>query len=388
VALAVSGNGPSPKRKHTDSDTTSTTPTPQPTRPPGVAPTPIWTYQANQKVDSPPVVIGNHLLVADESLVALDPRSGAKQWTGPALPDLFEQSPFGFGGGFVVTMPSTDTETIVGLDPSSGGQKWAVRAPDQYSLHQLLGINDQAAFIVAEKYPVDSKGNVVVNDNPEQLVVAIDVHKRKLLWEQQRNVKPGDGQNVLGFATATYLVYTNDNNNIVVRDAATGAQLWSQDYGLPNFPNPAMPLLGGDTLYLSGTQMVGYGLAKGEKRMASQKQGNLGYNSPAYKDGVVYCTLGLGELLALDAHSGNQMWTAQVQLSLNSSPLVVVQDTVFCTVATASGGDAIAAFDRTNGHLLWTFTDGGSQDADWWCATDGTLLYTAHDNHVYALPAR
>ncbi|WP_084724724.1 protein kinase domain-containing protein [Streptacidiphilus melanogenes] len=388
VALAMSGKKPSPKRTHTGSDAASGTPTAQPTRPPGVAPTPIWTYQANQKVDSPPVVLGNRLLVADESLVALDARSGAKQWTGPALPDLFQQSPFGLGGGFVVTLPSNATETIVGLDPSSGGQKWAVRAPAQYSLHQLLGINDQAAFIVAEKYPVDGKGNVVVTDNPEQLVVAIDVHQRKLLWEQRRNVKPGDGQNVLGFATAKYLVYTNDNNNVVVRDTTTGTQLWSQDYGLPNFPDPSMPLLGGDTLYLSGTQLVGYGLAKGEKRMSAPKQGNLGYNSPGFKDGVVYCTLGLGEMLALDAHSGSQLWSSQVQLSLNSSPLVVVQDTVFCTVATASGGDAIAAFDRTNGHLLWTFTDGGSQDAGWWCATDGTLLYTAHDNHVYALPAR
>ncbi len=387
VALAMS-NKNSPKRKHTDSDTTTTVPSAQPTRPPGVAPTPIWTYQANQKVDSPPVVLGKQLLVADESLVALDMRSGAKQWTGPALPDLFQQSPFGVGGGFVVTLPSDAMETIVGLDPSSGGQKWATRAPQQYSLHQLLGINDQAAFVVAEKYPVDGKGNVVVNDNPEQIVIAVDLHQRKLLWEQQRNVKPGDGQNVLGFATAKYLVYTNDNNNVVVRDTTTGAQLWSQDYGLPGFPDPSMPLLGGDTLYLSGTQLVGYGLAKGEKRMTAPKQGNVGYGNPGYHDGVVYCTLGLGELLALDARSGSQLWSSQVQLSLNSSPLLVVQDTLFCTVATASGGDAVAAFDRTNGHLLWTFTDGGSQDADWWCATDGTLLYTAHDNHVYALPAR
>ncbi len=80
-------------------------------------------------------------------------------------------------------------------------------------------------------------------------------------------------------------------------------------------------------------------------------------------------------MLALDAHSGSRLWTSQVRLSLHPSPLVVVRDAVFCTAARASGGDAIAAFDRTDGHLLWTFTDGGSQDASWWCATGGTLLY-------------
>ncbi|RAG84826.1 serine/threonine protein kinase [Streptacidiphilus pinicola] len=389
VALALSAGGsPKSKKKQSSSDSGPGTPAPQPSRAPGVAPTPIWTYQANQKVDSPPVVQANHLMVADESLVALDPRSGAKQWTGPTIPTLYQQSPFGYGGGFVVTLPSNANETIAGFDLDSGGQKWAVRAPDQYSLHQLLGINEQAAFVVAEKYPLDGKGQVVVTDNPEQIVVAVDIHTRKLLWEQQRNVKAGDGQNVLGFANAKYLVYTNDANNVVVRDTTTGAQLWSQDYGLQGFPNPSMPLLGDGTVYLDGNQVFGYGLDKGDKRMSAPKQGNLGYSNLGYRNGVVYGTLGLGTLLALDAHNGSQLWTSDVQLSLDSSPIVVVQDTIFCSVATASGGAALGAFDRTNGHLLWTFTDGGASDAHWWCATDGTLLYTAHDNHVYALPAR
>ncbi|MEY9872939.1 outer membrane protein assembly factor BamB [Streptacidiphilus sp. MAP12-33] len=389
TAVALS-QGDSPKPKPTSNDNThgSASPTPQPSRPPGVAPTPVWTYQANQKVDCPPVVLGHSLLVTDESLVALDPRSGAKQWTGPALQSAFRQPPFGFGGGFLVTLPSDATETLAGYDPASGGQKWEVRAPDQYSLHTVLGVNDQAAFLVALKFPLDSKGNVNISGTAQEVVLAVDLHSRKLLWEQKRNVTPGGGQEVLGFATAKYLVYTNDNNNVVVRDTATGNQLWSQDYGLKLFPNPEMPLLAQDDLYLPGSQVVGYGLAKGDTVMTAPKQGNIAYGNLGYADGTIYCTLGLGAVLALDAHTGKQLWMSEVQLSIDASPLVVVQDTVFCTVATATGGDAIAALDRGNGHVLWTFTDAGSGEDDWWCATDGTMLYVAHDNHVYALPSR
>ncbi|SEL57638.1 protein kinase domain-containing protein [Streptacidiphilus jiangxiensis] len=389
AALALSnGNSPKPKPNSNDQAHGSGSPAPQPSRPPGVAPTPVWTYQANQKVDCPPVLLGHSLLVTDESLVALDPRSGAKQWTGPTLQPSLQQPPFGFGGGFVVTLPSNSPDTIAGYDPSSGGQKWSVGSPKQYQLHNLLGVNDQAAFIDATKYPLDASGNVNIMGTTEELALAVDLHTRKLLWEQKRNVQPGAGQDVLGFATDKYLVYTNDNNNVVVRDAVSGAQLWSQDYGLKGFPNPEMPLLAQDTLYLPGNKIVGYGLAKGDTVMTAPQQGTLGYGNLGYKDGVLYCTLGLGTVLALDAHTGSQLWTSSVQLSLDSSPLVVVQDTVFCTVATATGGDAIAALDRTNGHVLWTFTDAGAQDADWWCATDGTMLYVAHDNHVYALPSR
>ncbi|RAG84022.1 serine/threonine protein kinase [Streptacidiphilus pinicola] len=369
VAIALSGSGTD---KPTVGGTAAAAPSARPqTRPPGVAPQPIWTYTASGTLDVPPVSTPYGLLVTDKTITALDPHSGAQKWTGPEQTVDGLHEPFALSGGFMVAALSGVLDTLAGFDPHTGLQKWTWQLPNHYGLESILGANDQAVFLSAAG----------------GLLVAVDPQTRTILWTQKRQVAANGGDSAAGFATGRYLVYTNDNDHVVVRDAATGGQLWVAEAA--GQKTTQMPLLAEDTLYLAGDQVIGYGLDKGDKRMATATAhdpvygGASLYSGTAYADGVIYSAMGFG-VVAVDARSGLQLWQGDVN-DASAYPLMVVQDTVFVPL---DAGQTIVALDRKSGHLLWSFSDRGDKSAPWLLATDGTNLFAAHDNHLYALPPR
>ncbi|MBF9066909.1 protein kinase domain-containing protein [Streptacidiphilus fuscans] len=390
LALSQGGGAPTPSPSASRSGTATAAPSATATRPPGVPPQPLWSYTANQAVQSPALAADGMVAVAGQEMVTLRARSGALQWTGPQVSSSYQQQPVAYGGGLFVTLNQDGSSpALSAYDPATGAQRWTLPEPAQYAFTSLLAVNDQAAFLIGNQYKLDAHGQPIIvfgDDTSTQVVMAVDLHTRQVLWTQHRTV--ANGYDVLGFATSGYLVYTNDKNNIVVRDTRTGAQLWSQDYGNPKWQNPVLPLLGGDTLFLPGPQLSGYGLAKGDSRLSSAKLTNADYDSLAYADGRLYLTQGDGTALALDAHTGAQIWTSQVDTTVSRTPMVVVADTVFCPVLINGQSSGVTALDVTSGKALWTFQDGDSSTDEWWLSTDGTQLYAVHGSHVYALPPR
>ncbi|MEY9877328.1 outer membrane protein assembly factor BamB [Streptacidiphilus sp. MAP12-33] len=382
-ALSRGGGTPTPAPKRSASPSPTTTPTP--TRPPGVAPEPLWTYQVSRTIASPPLFVDGHLLVADNDLTALDLHSGKPAWTGPTIGPGLVQRPMYLGGGLLLMID--DNQDIAAVDPVTGAQRWTIPTPLQFGFNTLLGANDRTVFVAGEQYALDAKGQpVIVLGSDQSVIVALDTQSRKVRWVQHR--RSPNGYDVMGLATAKYVIYTNDTNNVVVRDQGTGTQVWSQDYGDPKWTMTELPLLGGDTVFLPGPQLLGYGVDKGDQRLKLSGSTDHSYQSLTYADGVVYGTLGDDTAVAVDVRSGTKVWSTPIVADILPSALLVVGRTVFCPVLASSGdGNALAALDRATGKVLWTFQDGGADDT-WWLETDGTVLYAAHGERVYALPAR
>ncbi|MEZ0070024.1 outer membrane protein assembly factor BamB [Streptacidiphilus sp. MAP12-20] len=385
TALALAGGGkPKPTPTPTLAASPSVTPTTFPTRPSGVPPQPLWTYTADGTVGSAPVATDGRVLFAGSSATALDARRGTPAWTGPQVNDGILMPPIGLGGGFAVML--TNDRKLVGLNPANGAQLWSSSGTNDLQFEYLLGVSDQAAFILGNKYPLDAKGMPVITMGANySAVMAVDLHTRKVLWTEPRNASASN--QVLGFATDKYLVYTNDLNNVVVRSATNGTQLWSQDFGEPKWSTQAMPLLVGDTIYLPGPEIIGYGLDHGDRRFTSKPAPKGTYLGLTHADGFLYASnLGTAQVMAVDLKSGAIAWEAAVPPDLMGTPLVVVGGTVFCVSLVSGSSEGIAAIDRSNGKVLWTFQDGVDSTDDWALSTDGTLLYGAHHSRVYALP--
>ncbi|RAG80394.1 serine/threonine protein kinase [Streptacidiphilus pinicola] len=381
LGYALAGGGG--KRAPAAGPTAGPTATPTPTRPPGVAPQPLWTYAASRQLGNPPYLVDGRLLVADTNLTALDPRSGKVAWTGPQISAGTQQRPMARGAGLVLQLD--DGNQVTAVDPATGAQRWTVPTPPQFGFTTVLGANDTTVFVTGQQFPLDKSGRPVISLNSsDSVIVAIDLGTRKVRWVQHR--RTSNDWEVLGFATAKYVVYTNDANNVVARDQGTGAQVWSQTYGDPHATITELPLLGGDTVFLPGSRLLGYGLAKGEQRLTVQASGTSSYQALGYADGTVFATLH-DSAVALDARSGTTRWSTPIVPTVGLASMLVVGPTAFCPVLTGNGtSSGLAALDRATGHLRWTFQDGGTDD-DWWMETDGTVLYVTHGERVYGLPA-
>ncbi|WP_037605310.1 protein kinase domain-containing protein [Streptacidiphilus rugosus] len=388
TAAALSSGGgrkPTPSPSGSGSAGPSVRPTTFPSRAAGVPPQPLWTYPASQKIESPAVAVGGVLLVPDQKLMGLDARSGAVKWTGPQIAAGI-QSPVALSAGLVVTLPNDGDKMLAGYDPATGARRWTFPEPTKYGFDSVLGANDDYVFIIGSQYKLDGSGKPIITfgDTSTAVVMALDPKSQSTAhWTQHRNTSAN--WDVQGFATSKYLVYTNSANNVVVRDTATGNQIWSKDYGDPTFTSTEMPLLGGDALYLPGPQLLGFGLDKGDQRLQTSKVKNVAYEFLAYADGVVYSTRGNDTVVALDAHNGAVQWSAPMVAPLTGGPMLVVGDTLFCPTLDDSGDSvSLLALNRHNGQRLWTFQDGSGDD--WWLSTDGTVLFAAHGSRVYALP--
>jgi outer membrane protein assembly factor BamB len=86
--------------------------------------------------------------------------------------------------------------------------------------------------------------------------------------------------------------------------------------------------------------------------------------TPAWADGVVYALGALGELRALDAESGQQIWRVNIledngasnlEWGMAASPLVV--DDLVVVLPGGRGGRSVVAYDRRSGQRVWFALD-------------------------------
>ncbi|HMG65935.1 MAG TPA: PQQ-binding-like beta-propeller repeat protein, partial [Streptosporangiaceae bacterium] len=211
-------------------------------------------------------------------------------------------------------------------------------------------------------------------------IFALDLHTHAIAWMQPR--KASASNFVAGSVSGKYLVYTNDTNNVVVRDIAKGAQLWSGDFGTKLFQTQVEPLVSDGVLYVGGPKLLGFRVADGKQVLSVTNSGGT-FGTPAMSGGLLFTVDDPdGNVVALSAANGAQKWHCTMPDRTASSAMVVVGKTLFAVSGAASSG--IYAIDTTTGKILWNYQDG--QDDDWWLSTDGQLLYAVHGDRVYALP--
>ncbi len=109
-------------------------------------------------------------------------------------------------------------------------------------------------------------------------------------------------------------------------------------------------------------------------------------SSPAVVGGVVYVgsfSSGVNALYALNATSGAQLWNYTTGFYVESSPAVVGG-----VVYVGSNDTKVYALDATNGAQLWNYTTGpGGEVYSSPAVFNGTVYIGSLDNHVYALDA-
>ena len=390
TALALSGGDkpdpkpdPGPTASGGSASATAST-TGYPTRAPGVPPQPLWTFQGSSLNDSPVLPYQGKLLVSGKMLVAVDARSGKQLWQGPQTGSAFAYPPFAVGAGYVVTLPDDALGEVVAVNPDTGAEVWKTKLPERDAFNFFVAADDTHAYYLGEEYPLDGKGLPIIDSTLPNTsrIFALDLNFRTVVWQQPRKATASDF--VAGSVSGKYLIYTNDTNDVVVRDTVKGTQLWSGDFGTKDFQTQVEPLVSDGVLYVGGPKLLGFRISDGKQVLSIANPGGS-FDTPALADGVLFTVDHPdGNVVALSATSGARKWVCPMRDGTASSAMVVIGKTLFA--ASFVGSDGIYAIDTATGRILWNYQDG--QEDDWWLSTDGQALYAVHGDRVYALPPR
>ena len=223
-------------------------------------------------------------------------------------------SPVVADDALVYAGPIGDEDAVVALDPSSAERRWRAGS---YPSPRRPAVAEDSVFVVS------GRGRIR----------ALDLDDGSELWRATTHEPTVNAP-----AVANGRLYLTDRWNVYAFDATTGAQVWRRPMDV-SVGTP--PVVAGRTLYVA-TELSG------------------------------------GPLLALDAATGETLWTAPYG-NRNSTP-VVAGDTLYLP----SHYD-LYALDAATGTERWRFKAAGSVSTP--VVADGRV-YAAGGNVLYALEAQ
>ncbi len=223
-----------------------------------------WTVGASYGVGAAPLVLGNTLYacLVDESVVALDPVTGATRWehrcrAGSAAPVV--------AGGRVVV--GTKGAEVIALDAATGKAAWT------------LPVDGMISFA-----PAAVGSSVIIGDGGRRLR-CVDAETGRVLWT--RSVKGrflGDGP----AADARAVVFALESMEVEAYDPATGARLWNRWMGTRHLSSPAMA--GGLVIFGSRSRLVAVDARSGDDAWSLALDGPV--SCPVVADGTLYVVAG------------------------------------------------------------------------------------------------
>ena len=147
-------------------------------------------------------------------------------------------------------------------------------------------------------------------------------------------------------------VYIDSFGGLCAYAAASGTNLWCTGVNyLPDAPSGAA-VVGGIAYFGSALGSIfAIDAATGEQLWSAPISGSNAASSPAVANGVVY--INGDELFAFDAKTGAQLWSSSILGSVNTSSPAVVGGVAY------AGGRVVAAFNATTGAVLWSVSLGG-----------------------------
>lgn len=353
----------------------------------GMSPKALWRKQARPlslKYGVPAMAFGNLMVICGNPLIAHDITNGEQKWSTPDVADLSRELVSGQGLLFFRS-PEANGD-FVGINPANGKEAWRSRLGGQLTDPRPIAADDKHVYLIATiQDPAATE-----TSKTRTVVAAVDIGTRQMLWHQERDAGAGDWD-VAATTDGSYLVYADNNFNITVREVTHGNQVWTKKVG---DDSAYRPVLHGDKVIIGGKTMRGYDLKNGTERWSVPAQHKNGFSSPlSVADGVVYGTVVLKGVWAVDAKSGNVLW--QRDLTDSAAPLQFVRagDSVYGVSYFQSGG--IYAFDAKTGTPRWIYrnsaNDGLSVDKGdsgaWTLTAAGKRLLVVHGDLLYALPA-
>ncbi|HVP69348.1 MAG TPA: PQQ-binding-like beta-propeller repeat protein [Anaeromyxobacteraceae bacterium] len=244
----------------------------------------------------------------------------------------------GVGGGIAV-IGGIDGH-VVALDVVSGIGRW------QYQYKEEIGA--QPVF----------DGDLVYLATLEGTVLALEAKTGMWKWHFRR--EPTARFAILGIgrpAIANGVLYQGfSDGSVVALDAKTGSVKWDRKVGRGDYPDVnASVQLSRDRVYVAS-----YG---GEVAALDSANGNLVWETKvplSYKarlDGDLLFVVSTSSVLALDAHTGKQVWTAPLEGTPFADPFPLKG------LVLVANGKGLLVLDRRNGKKLRVFTRGSGASA-------------------------
>ncbi|MGA5893784.1 protein kinase domain-containing protein [Streptomyces venetus] len=347
------------------------------TPPAGVAPQPLWHERAAEDSTTTDVPLLTHdglLLVSGDPLVAYETKTSKTRWSKPDVCAPGSQLLFHEGKVFL-TDGGTDG-VLVARDVRTGEEVWRSRLGKALGVEGTIAIDDKNVYVTATDY-----GQAASATEYRTAVAAISHSTGRKVWLQHRDWGTKD-YDVQGTASGKYLVYTDSNYNLTVRDTATGDQLWTQKIG---DDWAWQPTVANGLVFLPGEQLTAVDAETGHTRWTLSPKGRRGFNNPAVIDGVLYVSDYDRGIWAVDVKTVKRIWLCEDQDRGAAESFVRVGETLYCAAGPLSGG--VIALEAKTGDVRWTWTDNKDSGAPWQIATAGNRLLVTNGPEIYAMPA-
>jgi outer membrane protein assembly factor BamB len=320
--------------------------------------TQAWQSPIGGLVYSSPAVVHGVLYIGsyDHNVYALNAGTGAKRWSYTTGNQIFS-SPAVVNG--VLYIGSSD-HRVYALNAATGAKRWIYRTGRGSGIMSSPAVANGVVYIGAVKS-----------------LYALNAKTGAKLWSY------ATGHSVYSSpAVANGVVYVGSvGNNIYAIDAATGAKLWSYDTAAPIYQ--ASPTVANGIVYANSYDSL-YALDAATGALRWSSGAVWGNSSPAVANGVVYIGSFDGNVYALDAVTGDQLWSYTTGDEVLSSP-AVANGVVY--IGSTDGN--VYALDAATGAKLWSYPTGGVWDASPAVVNGAVYIGATSSSSVYAfgLPA-
>ena len=290
----------------------------------------VWRRTTTSAENTQLTVAGSSLVVAGANgPFALAAGNGRQLWD---IPNSGVIPLLGAGGvayaGFAAKVNTTGGVTA--LNPATGTTAWTFQFPGVADTTGALAVADGVVY-------------ATTGDGAIFALSAADGAKR-----QQFSGFGESGAGTIAVAGGVaYAGLDDEKGTVVAVNVASGKTLWRQALGSAVFP-PSL---------VSANGVVFAGLLR-----SLQSSGSAG-----------------AELYALNAATGNQLWSAPVNGGVNAGPVVVGS-----TVYTGSADGVLGAWQANTGNKLWSYPGAGSVGS---LAVAGSRVYFGAGDYVYSVGA-
>ncbi|MFB6180221.1 MAG: PQQ-binding-like beta-propeller repeat protein [Halorientalis sp.] len=240
--------------------------------------------------------------------------------------------------------------------PRSVSEAWHYATPDEYD-----DFWDETNHFEIVGSPVIDSDTVYILSN-RATVRAFDLDGNQ---QWSTHVGYGDTDGGLALAGDTLIVA---NDKLVALDTADGSELWSETDQVGSGPTVV-----DDTVYvMSGDGMIARAVDDGSKRWLVSKNST---QAPAVVDGTLVGSDDNDDVFALDAATGDQLWTYDTSDfgQIGNSP-TIADGTVYLATAVGTGEQgSVRALDLDDGSEQWVAMQ-SSQQYGSVAVADGTVF--------------